>query len=99
MATYILLTKLSAEATASPAKLKELEQEIKSKINKHCSSVKWLANYAILGPYDYLDIFEAPDDSVVTKVVAIIRSFGHSTTETWTATPWGRFKEIVNDIK
>jgi len=99
MATYILLTKLSPEATTSPVKLKELEQNVKEKIKKYCPSVKWIANYAILGPYDYLDIFEAPDDSVATKTVTIIRSFGHAVTETWTGIPWQRFKDMIGDIK
>jgi uncharacterized protein with GYD domain len=47
-----------------------------------------VANYAILGPYDYLDIFGAPDETTAAKVVMIIRSYGHGQTETWTAMPW-----------
>ena len=35
--------------------------------------MKWVVNYAILGPYDYMDIFEAPDETVAAKVVMIIR--------------------------
>ena len=56
---------------------------------------KRLANYAILGPHDYLDIFEAPDETVAAKVVVIIRSFGHAETETWTALPWERFESLI----
>jgi hypothetical protein len=29
------------------------------------------------------------------KVTAIVRSFGHAQTETWTAVPWERFKLMV----
>ena len=57
--------------------------------------MKWLANYAILGPCDYLDLFEAPDESLAAKVVMLIRSFGHAQTETWTAVPWERFKSLI----
>jgi len=32
--------------------------------------VRWLANYWLLGPYDYLDIYEAPNEEVATKVSA-----------------------------
>jgi uncharacterized protein with GYD domain len=54
-----------------------------------------VANYAILGPCDYLDVFEAPDETVAAKVVMIIRSYGHATTETWTAMPWERFEIVL----
>jgi hypothetical protein len=27
--------------------------------------------------------------------VMIIRSFGHALTETWTALPWERFKQLI----
>ena len=60
MTTYILLTRLSPEAVFSPARIKELEQEIKKKVKQNCPQVKWLAYYAVLGPCDYLDILEAP---------------------------------------
>jgi uncharacterized protein with GYD domain len=59
------------------------------------AQVKWVANYAILGPYDYLDIFEAPDETTAAKVVMIIRSYGHGQTETWTAMPWERFEIVL----
>ncbi len=36
--------------------------------------MRWLGNYAILGPCDDLDLFEAPDEAVAAKVVMIIRS-------------------------
>jgi len=98
MATYILLTRLSPEAVSSPAKLKELEQAIKNKVQKNCPKVKWMADYAVLGPCDYLDIFEAPDETEASKVAAIIRSFGHATTETWTAIPWSRFRDMTGQI-
>jgi uncharacterized protein with GYD domain len=48
------------------------------------------------GPYDYLDLFEAPDEMAAAKVVMIVRSFGHGTTETWTTLPWERFKSLIS---
>ncbi len=61
--------------------------------------MKWLANYWLLGPYDYLDIYEAPNEDVATKVSAIIRTFGRSAPETWTAVPFDRFLELVADLR
>jgi uncharacterized protein with GYD domain len=52
----------------------------------------------VLGPYDYLDIFEAPDEIAAGKVSAIVRSFGHASTETWSALPWERFKGMISDL-
>ena len=98
MATYILLTKVSPESMTAPAKLTELEEAVKKKIKKHCPQVKWVASYAVLGPYDYLDVFEAPDDLAAGKVATIVRSFGHATTETWSAIPWEQFKRTLGDL-
>ena len=95
MATYVVLTRLTPATVATPADLKKLEKMVSERIRKECPQVKWLANYAILGPYDYLDIFEAPDEAVAAKVVMIIRSFGHATTETWSALPWERFERLI----
>jgi uncharacterized protein with GYD domain len=95
MATYVVLTRLTPESVKAPADLARLERAVSERIRKECPQVKWLANYAILGPCDYLDLFEAPDESVAARVVMIIRSFGHAQTETWTAVPWERFKSLI----
>lgn len=95
MPTYVVLTRLTPETVKSPSDLQRLERAVSERIRKECPQVKWLANYAILGPYDYLDLFEAPDEAAAAKVVMIIRSFGHAHTETWTALPWERFKTLI----
>lgn len=95
MATFVMLTRLTPEAVKAPADLKRLERDVSDRVRKECPQVKWLANYAVLGPYDYLDLFEAPDEAAAAKVVMIVRSFGHGHTETWTALPWQRFEGII----
>ena len=95
MPTYAMLTRLTPEAVKAPADLKQLEKKVAERVRKDCPQVKWLANYAILGPYDYLDLFEAPDEETAAKVVMITRSFGHAQTETWTILPWERFERII----
>jgi uncharacterized protein with GYD domain len=95
MPTYVVLTRLTAEAVKTPGELKRLERVVAEHIRKDCPQVKWVANYAILGPYDYLDIFEAPDEMTAARVVMIIRSYGHGQTETWTAIPWDRFTIVL----
>jgi uncharacterized protein with GYD domain len=99
MATYVMLTKLSPGALARPGAVVELNRQVEERIKKECPTVKWAANYAVLGPCDYLDIFEAPDSETATKVALLVRSFGHATTETWVATAWERFAQLAGGLK
>ncbi len=99
MATYVMLTRLSPEAVARPESVVELNRQVADRIKRECRDVKWLANYAILGPADYVDVFEAPDAETATKVALLVRSFGHATTETWIATPWDRFADLAKGLK
>lgn len=96
--TFIMATRLTPEAAQSPQNLEELERKAEMLIKTQCPEVQWLGNYSILGPYDYIDIFTAPDAETAMKVAAIVRTFGHAYTEVWTATKWERFKEILRAI-
>jgi uncharacterized protein with GYD domain len=95
MPTYVMLTRVSGDALRDPASLEELGLRVTEKLHADCPEVKWLASYAVLGGYDYVDVFEAPDNEVATRVAVVVRSFGHATTETWPATPWERFKQLL----
>lgn len=99
MPTYVMLTKLSPEALKRPGSVADLNKQVEDRIRQECPKVKWVANYAVLGPCDYLDIFEAPDSDSATNVALLVRSFGHATTETWVATPWDRFIELARSLK
>ncbi|HEY8491116.1 MAG TPA: GYD domain-containing protein [Dehalococcoidia bacterium] len=98
MPTFIMLTRLSPEAVKDPRSFEELNNQVEQQIRSQAPGVKWTGNYAVLGPYDYLDIFEAPDEDTAIRVSTIIRAFGHATTETWLATPWARFVGMTRDI-
>jgi uncharacterized protein with GYD domain len=95
MGTYVVLTRVSPDALKSPDSLLELEQQVKTQVERECPEVKWITNYAVMGPYDYLDLFEAPDNETAMRVSTIIRSVGHSATELWPATEWSSFRENV----
>lgn len=95
MSTFIMLTRLTHGALVSPSSLETLEREVMERVRAECPEVEWLSSYAILGPYDYLDVFQAPDIEIATKVATIVRTFGHAETEIWGATEWERFKELV----
>jgi uncharacterized protein with GYD domain len=99
MPTYVMLTRLSPEALTRPESVVDLNRQVEDRIKRECPGAKWLANYAVLGPCDYLDIFEAPDVDTATKVSLLVRSFGHATTETWLVTPWDRFTDLATGLK
>ncbi len=99
MGTYMMLTRLSPEALSRPGAVMDLNKKVEERIRRECPGVKWIANYAVLGRCDYLDVFEAPDADSATKVALLVRSFGHATTETSVATPWDRFLSLAQDLK
>ncbi len=96
MATYVMLTRLSPDAITDPNTIQELGERVTAKLNEEGPEAKWISSYAVLGPYDYVDLFEAPDNDVASRVSVIVRSFGHATTEIWPATPWERFLEVIH---
>jgi len=98
MPTFIMLTHLAPTALTSPQSLEELERLAVKRIQAECPQVEWLQNYAILGKYDYLDIFTAPDIETAMKVSTVIRTFGHAHTEVWPATEWRRYKEMIRNM-
>ena len=98
MATYIMTTKLSHGALSSPQSFEELSAKVTQRLRAECPEVEWWSSYVVLGPTDYLDIFTAPDVETAAKVAAIIRSYGHATTEIWPAVEWDAFKAIVKTM-
>ncbi len=98
MQTFIMLTCLAPGAVKSPQVLENLERKAMDAIREKCPDVEWKGSYAVLGPYDYVDIFQAPDIDAATRVSTLIRTFGHAHTEIWSGTEWDRFKEVVRDL-
>lgn len=98
MQTFVMLTRLAHGALNTPANLETLEKQVMERIRSECPEVRWLGNYAILGPYDYLDIFDAPDMATAAKVSTIVRTYGHANTEIWGALPWQKFKDMIRHL-
>ena len=81
-----MLTRLSHNGNRIPNGLMDLEGRVVEIIHKQCPDVKWLHNFAVLGPYDYLDIFSASNVEEAFRVSTIVQTFGNAKTEVWPAT-------------
>ena len=74
MPIYILLSNLTDEGRKTvkqrPQRIKEVNEEVEA------MGVKVLAQYAVLGPYDFINIVEAPDTAAITRVSVELGSRG-----------------------
>lgn len=93
MATYIILSRFSPNAFADPKDFKKLAKTVSQKIKKECPEINWKESFATMGRFDVVDIVEAKDPAQIEKAAMIIQAYGHSSTETLTATPWQEFLE------
>jgi uncharacterized protein with GYD domain len=91
MATYFILSRVSSEAFQDPKDFKKLADNVLAKIRSECPKVIWKESYATLGRFDFIDIIESDDPKQVERAAMIIRAYGHSSTETLSATPWKEF--------
>jgi uncharacterized protein with GYD domain len=83
MPIYIVLTNLSTEGRKAiardPARIKANNSEIEA------MGVKILAQYATLGQYDFINIFEAPNEDAIFKVAVQETGKGVSLVQTLSA--------------
>ena len=99
MPMYVLMTTLGPEVMRDPRGREAVGKEWKRRVDKACPEVKWLAHYALLGPYDFMDIYVAPNDEVAHRVSLISRSSGALTAESWPALPYDRFVTIAQEVE
>ena len=74
MPTYILLSSLTDEGAETlkykPERLTEVNDELKA------LGVEVKQRYAVLGPYDFVNIVEAPDNETIARVSIELASRG-----------------------
>jgi uncharacterized protein with GYD domain len=83
MAKFVMLTTLTDEGrktiTENPARIKEVNKEVEA------MGAKILAQYAVLGPYDFVNILEAPSNEAMSRVAVALGSRGTLQTMTMAA--------------
>lgn len=98
MQTYMLFTKLSTDLSYEMKNLKRQGRSWLDQVKDKCPEVKFLAHYAILGEYDFVDIYEAPNPEVAAKVSMISQANGALQARSMLAIPYKRFLELADEI-
>jgi len=83
MALYIMTSNLTDEGRktvkANPQRIKEVNKEVES------MGAKVIAQYVVLGQYDFINILEAPDNETIAKIALELGSRGTLQTNTLAA--------------
>ncbi len=99
MPTFVLMTRLSPEAVHDAQVRRAMGRAWLNKVKASCPEVKWLNHYAILGPYDFMDVYEAPTIEAAHKVSLISRAEGAVSAESWQALPYEEFLGLLDSIE
>jgi uncharacterized protein with GYD domain len=95
MSTYLMLSTLGPEGMATlrqhPDRLREVNAEVEA------MGVRIVAQWALLGPYDFATVLEAPDERTVTRVAVALGARGTLKTRTLTAVPVEEFLDALQD--
>jgi len=94
LAKYILLSTLTEDGRQTlkknPERIKEVNVELEA------LGVKVLKQYAVLGPYDFVNIVEAPDNETIFKLSVELGSRG---TIQITSMPAITIDELIKSLK
>ena len=104
MKTFVMMTKIAPQ----DANIIEVTNRLKAhskdclgwfdEIGEKLPEVKVLAHYALLGPYDFMCIYEAPDEKVAAQVSMLSRGRGAFAVESWHAIPSKEIAELIEGI-
>jgi uncharacterized protein with GYD domain len=83
MATYVMLTSLTDEGRRTvkdnPERIREVNKEVEE------MGARIVAQYVVLGQYDFVNILDAPDNETVSRVAVELGSRGTLQTTTMAA--------------
>ena len=96
MPYYLMLTKLTDQGRktirSKPSRLKEVNKEVEA------MGVKIVAQYFLLGSYDFLNILSAPDHWSVSRVAMELGARGTLETITMPAMPIDEFIRYMETL-
>lgn len=99
MPTYVMLFKSSPELARNFGSLEEMAKAVGTRYKAACPEVNVTAHLALLGPYDFMDIVEAPNEESAFKMAGAILASGMAeSVETWTAVSFRKFMEIMREV-
>lgn len=89
MSIYVMLTTLTDEGRKTvrenPERIKEVNKEVEA------MGARVLSQYAVLGPYDFVNILDAPNSQVISRVAIELGARGTLQTMTMAAMPLDDF--------
>ena len=97
MPTYVLLSTLTPEGRQTLHKNPDRLEEVKREIAEFGCTV--VAQYALLGQYDFLTIVDAPDNETVAHLSVDLGSRGTVNITTLAAIPTAEFREKLKGTK
>lgn len=93
MPVYVMLTNLTDEGRKTVKEKPERIKEVNKEVEK--MGVKILAQYALLGGYDFVNILEAPDNQTIARVAVELGSRGTLQTTTLAALSVDEFIKML----
>ena len=99
MPLFILMTKLAPESMHDAEGRRAMGKDWLSRVKQSCPDVRFHAHYALLGPYDFMDVYEAPDVETAHRVSLISRSSGALTAESWPAVKYEDFIKLLEQVE
>ncbi len=97
MPVYIMMSTLSPSGVETlrnyPERLRGVNQEVEA------MGAKVLAQYAVLGEFDFINILEAPDEKTVARIAVELGARGTMKTQTVTAIPVDEFLSMLDQAK
>jgi uncharacterized protein with GYD domain len=83
MPTYIMLTTLTAQGVqtlkSNPERLREVNRDVEE------LGARVVHQWATLGPFDFVNVVEAPDDATIAKVSIALGARGSAKLQTLSA--------------
>ncbi len=105
MKTFILMSRLASRGPSMVEVVSRVKdgprnrQQWIGRVKRQCPNVKFVAHYALLGGWDFMDIYKAPDEETAAMVSMICSATDAFRVESWVAIPDERIEELVSKIE